>query len=412
MGRPDWRENHRDIVSPELKLRPLPKDYMDIPRVSHQTEIKQDFLIGELIQLSVNRLAKMFDKGKGLFCYTVRRTNNGLCNKGISLRYTIISLLGLHRFEAQGGRFPIDIESTLARFLKNVDAIDNLGDIGLLIWLCALVSPDRLEKLFSNPSIRQSLDKYPDARQGKTTEIAWFLAGLSHSALAQGQSAGDLRDLSIKTLEMLKRNYGAKGIFGHTNKSSLAGILRGRIGCFADQVYPIYALSMFAKAYGNQEALKIAVNCAEAICRVQGPFGQWWWHYDRVTGKVIGRYPVYSVHQDAMAPMALFALSEVTGMNFEAFMYKGLEWITGNNELDFNLMDTSQNVIWRSFYREKYKNYYDEVLALIRFSANKRDHNDLKILFECRPYHLGWLLYAFADKRLNRAISTSEGLHA
>lgn len=412
MGWTDWRENHRDIVSPELKLRPLLNDYMDIPRVTNQTEIKQDLLIGSLIQIAVNGLAKMFDEGKGLFCYAVRRTDNGLCNEGVSMRYTIISLLGLHRFELQGGRSPIDIESRLACLLENVDAIDNLGDIGLLIWLCALVSPDRLEKLFSNPSIRQSLDKYPDARLGKTTELAWFLAGLSHSALAQGQSAGDRGDLSIQTFEMLKRNFGAKGIFGHMNKSSLAGILRGRIGCFADQVYPIYGLSMFAKAYGNREAIEMAVDCAETICRLQGPLGQWWWHYNSITGRVIGRYPVFSVHQDGMAPMALFALSEDTGPKFDTPIRKGLEWIGGNNELGFNMMDTSQNLIWRSFYLKPYKMYYDEILALGGFGGNKRKHNNLKILFECRPYHLGWLLYAFANRRLNRTISTSEGLHA
>lgn len=392
-------------------MRPLPKDHMDIPRVTNQTEIKQDLLIEALIQLAVNGLGKMFDKEKGLFCYAVRRTDNGLCKEGVSLRYTIISLLGLHRFEAQDGRSPIDIESILARLLENVGAIDNLGDVGLLIWLCALVSPDRLERNFSNLSIRQSLDKYPDARKGKTTEIAWFLAGLSHSTLAQSQGAGGLKDLSMQTFEMLKRNYGAKGIFGHKNKSSLAGILRGRIGCFADQVYAIYALSMFAKAYGNQEALKMAVNCAEAICRLQGPLGQWWWHYDSTTGRVIGKYPVFSVHQDGMAPMALFALSEDTGPKFIGPILKGLKWIGGSNELGFNMIDTSENMIWRSFYRKRNRRYYDEALALTGFSDNKGQHEGLKILFECRPYHFGWLLYAFADKLRIRAISTPERVH-
>ena len=42
---------------------------------------------------------------------------------------------------------------------------------------------------------------------------------------------------------------------------------------------------------------------ASASCRV--PHGQWWWHYDVRDGSVVERYPVYSVHQHAMAPMAL-----------------------------------------------------------------------------------------------------------
>ena len=199
------------------------------------------------------------------------------------------------------------------------------------------------------------MNRFPDARQGKRTELAWLFAGLSHRVLASNQTANALEDLSMQVFNMLKRNYSAKGVFGYMNKSSFAGILRGRIACFADQVYPIYALSMFAKACGNREALKIAVNCAEAICRLQGSFGQWWWHYDSTTGRVIGKYSVYSVHQDAMAPMALFALGEVTGLNFDTPLYKGLEWITGNNEFNLNLINTPQNLIWKSFYRENLK---------------------------------------------------------
>jgi len=74
-------------------------------------------------------------------------------------------------------------------------------------------------------------------------------------------------------------------------------------------------------------------TCAEAICRMQGPSGQWWWHYDARNGRIFERYPVYAVHQDGMAPMALFALGEVARLDFSEPIYKGLAWISGNNEL-------------------------------------------------------------------------------
>ena len=44
--------------------------------------------------------------------------------------------------------------------------------------------------------------------------------------------------------------------------------------------------------------------------------GEWPWHYDSVTGRVVSRYPVFSVHQHAMGPMMLFAASEATGVDF------------------------------------------------------------------------------------------------
>jgi len=68
-------------------------------------------------------------------------------------------------------------------------------------------------------------------------------------------------------------------------------MLRGHIGSFADQVYPIYALARFGQAYGVQPAVEMAGRCGEAICRMQGPSGQWWWHYDTRTGKVFETYP-------------------------------------------------------------------------------------------------------------------------
>jgi hypothetical protein len=178
--------------------------------------------------------------------------------------------------------------------------------------------------------------------------------------------------------------------------SSLAGLMRRRIGCFADQVYPIYALAKFSQAFGSDKALRVSSECAAAICRLQGPLGQWWWHYDAATCRVIGWYPVYSVHQDGMAPMALIEVGKVSGEDFSNHIYKGLKWITGENELDFNMIDSTNNVIWRSLYDYKYKLYINEFMSLIGFDTNIIN-NALKVRYECRAYHLGWLLYAFSN---------------
>jgi hypothetical protein len=145
--------------------------------------------------------------------------------------------------------------------------------------------------------------------------------------------------------------------------------------------------------------LNAAQRCAEAICRMQGPSGQWWWHYDARNGRIFERYPVYAVHQDGMAPMALFALGEVARLDFSEPIYKVLAWISGNNELGRDLCDSSSGVIWRSVYRPaSWKKRRDEVRELLRLRQVAEPVDDLKIVFECRPYHLGWLLYAFAGR--------------
>jgi hypothetical protein len=236
-------------------------------------------------------------------------------------------------------------------------------------------------------------------------ELAWFLSGLSHASLALPQQVPDLTDLAVNTCRLLTHNQGAQGIFGHlARKGSLAGVLRGHIGSFADQVYPIYALTKFAEAYKVQSALDRARNCAVAICRAKGPQGQWWWLYDSSTGEVFEKYPVYSVHQHGMAPMALFVLGEAARMDFGPSVQKGLSWIRANNELEIDLRDPASGVIWRSVYEKKrYKVYIRRILSLLGHRSDIESAGDLAVRYECWSYELGWLLYALAG--LQRASS-------
>ena len=185
----------------------------------------------------------------------------------------------------------------------------------------------------------------------------------------------------------------------HVRSSDFGGIVRGRIGCFADQVYPIYGLSKFYEATGELDALKIAGESGDAICSLQGELGQWWWHYDSVTGKVAGRYPVFSVHQDGMAPMALFELGRVSGNDYGTWIYKGLTWITGRNELNCNLVDVNNSAIWRNIHRRTLGKYMEVLTSIMTSQSGQGQPTDLRVLFECWSYHLGWLLYAFADKK-------------
>ena len=357
-------------------------------------------MVRQLNNLAVRGLAEMFDVEKQLFCFRVKRNDYGIMKEGFSFRYTIISLLGLHRIETQGMRSPVNVQTALDKLLKNTGNVQNIGDIGLLLWLCALASPQRLIRIYSELDIKSALRRYSDARQGRTMELAWFLTGLSYTALILKDEPAGLADLAANTYRLLRNNYGGKGIFSHLNRTSFTSMIRGQIGSFADQVYPVYALARFAQAYNSEEAIKMALDCAKTICRLQGPLGQWWWHYNSLTGRTVGQYPVYAVHQDGMAPMALSAIGEVTELDFSESIYKGLKWITGSNELGYDLIDTSQNIIWRSFYRKKYKMYCDEILSLLRFPRGKNSYyKDINVNFECRPYHLGWILYAFATEQ-------------
>jgi len=353
--------------------------------------------IHRLTALAVNGLVPMFDPEKQLFCFSLKRMGSGLVREGASQRYTMMTLMGLHRLEESGTTSPIPIKPVLDGLLSNLDWIDNVGDLGLLLWLCALAAPGRLAEIERRAEVINAYAHSRHARQGRTMELAWFLTGLSHRKLACPDETPCMKDLAFESYRVLARNQGEQGIFGHLARSgSAAGLFRSKIGSFADQVYPIYAMTKFSQAYGDKSAVERALDCALKICEAQGSRGQWWWHYDSSNGRVAGRFPVFSVHQHAMAPMALLALGEAIQSDFTPWIQKGLQWIC-DNDLAFDMEDASANVVWRSQYRSTVQSLWSTAAALLTRREDPETRDGLKVMFECRPYELGWLLYAFAN---------------
>jgi hypothetical protein len=354
-----------------------------------------------LIDLATNGLVKMYDPSKGLFCYRMSEVEGKtLVSEGISRRYTIMTLIGLSRLEEGGGRSPIDVRTTIDQLVQGFGDNDNVGDLGLLIWLCALAYPAYLEKLHEKYLKADNLERFDDFRHSRTMELSWLLTGISYAKAKMGSLLQKDEKLAEQIYSSILCNYGGKGIFRHLGTQGLSGMLRGRIGSFADQVYPSYALSVFAQAFNRKEALDPAIEVAKAVCRLQGKLGQWWWHYDAKSGGVLGRYPVYSVHQYGMAPMMLLMVGECAGLDFSRHIYPGLEWITGKNEIAESLVDSERRMIWRNISPSMLRCFQEELGSLIINPVGQpmNMRSGLSVLRESRPYCFGWLLYAFAGK--------------
>ncbi|MGA7591049.1 MAG: hypothetical protein WBW02_11095 [Candidatus Sulfotelmatobacter sp.] len=367
--------------------------------------------VQRLVALATRGLVPMFNEQKQLFCYSLKKTDRGMAQEGLSPRYTMMTLMGLHRLGEAGGESPIEIEVVLQGLLQNLDWVSDIGDLGVLLWMCALVAPGHLTEIESRIELDTALTRYPSAKQGVTMELAWFLTGLSNWALTCPDKLPRLKNLTFDTFAMLKKNRGEQGFFGHLARAgSISGMARGRIGSFADQVYPVYAMTRFSQAYREESALQMALQCGRGLCEAQGQLGQWWWHYDSLTGRVLEGYPVFSVHQHAMGPMTLFALGEAAQCDFSPWIYRGLKWINSDNELGFNMEDDSAQVIWRCQYRptSQIKTYLKAAFHRRGAGAPYEAKKNLKVLFECRPYELGWLLYAFAARAGQSAPTMAE----
>lgn len=353
--------------------------------------------VARLRSLALAGLERMFDRDRALFVFRLRRTPSGVVREGWSRRYTAAALIGLAEEDAAtarevlGGRPPALVGHAL---MGEAGAL-GLGDVSLVLW-AARASGEANRR----PAVARLRELMSSRRPHPTVEVAWALAALQQEP---DEAACEMRsELAARLLGAFSRE---SGLFAHV----VAGRgLRSHVACFADQVYPIHALSLHASTSGDRVALDAALRCAGAICREQGGAGQWWWHYDTRTGEVIEGYPVYAVHQDSMAPMALFALHEAVGEErHRDSLRRGLTWLTSAPELDGGtLVDGEAGLIWRKVARReprKLSRYLQAVATRVRPSARFKGLDRLfppvAIDFEDRPYHLGWVLHAFPPRR-------------
>jgi hypothetical protein len=378
-----------------------------INALAHSCVARQDILA--LNNLAVRSLASLFNEKERLFYRRVTLMDDRYHPDATSRKHTIIALLGLQRLAESGERLPFDITSIRNAVLEDTKWVRSFGDLGLLAWFTAECVPERLVSLLNEFDFGKALDTHPDNQQSATQKLAWFLTGISHARLTSPGALPDLTDIAVDTYHSLQNNQSVGGLFGGGGSSGfLQQILGNRFGTFADQIFAIYALTAFARAFQIEEPLESALSCANSVRALQGELGQWWFLYDKEACRIVNRYPVCSVHQDGLAPMALLALGDITGQSFHEPVHKGLSWIAGANEIEADLRSSDQGFIWDSIGRKSTAARYQE--AALSFVNVSRDpqREGLRIQYEARPDHFGWLLYAFGKLGLPKTAASAK----
>lgn len=362
-------------------------------RVSIRAEIDR------LCRYSLLALPAMFRNDSREFVQTVRKdvaAAHGLRQEGTNLRYTAIAALGLAWVESDTQQAVLDgwTAADLARHAAERARVPgtDLGAVALSGWAQAEVSAELPEQIYS-----RLVREVREVTSQPTVDFSWTL-----TALVAASQLGDFSGAAAIAAERLLQAQGANGIWGHHLPRSDLARYRAHVGCFADQVYPIQALARYAKAAGDTRALTAANRCADRIVELQGDAGQWWWHYDARTGDVVEGYPVYSVHQHAMAPMALFDLLEAGGNDHREAILDGVGWLNRHPESSLPLVDPETGAIWRKIGRKEPRKASRSLRAVSTSISPRWKLNVLDSVFkpgvvdyECRPYELGWLLYAW-----------------
>ena len=142
--------------------------------------------------------------------------------------------------------------------------------------------------------------------------LSWSLAATEHVARLGGEMGARAASLAERmTEDLLHYQNPRTGLFAmrrrRLNRRLLDTTVESRVGTFANHGYASYALSLYAGRTRDPQAAAAVRRCVETVCRGQGELGQWWWMVDTKTGRWVDRFPVYAVHQDAMAPFLLYA---------------------------------------------------------------------------------------------------------
>jgi hypothetical protein len=355
--------------------------------------------------MAAQALLALLDGSEVLFSRRITLRDRGFRREPVSQRHTVVALLGLRQFADSGRTQPFDLEAIQEAVFQDRRWVKGIGDLGILIRFAAECSPSRLIALANGFDLANALSNFPDGREAHTSELASFLAGISHAKLASPDLLPDLTDVAVDTYRLLRDNQGPGGIFAH---AGVPGFLQqpfsNRFGTFADQAHAIYALTTFARAFEIEEPLADALNCANAIRALQGEKGEWWFLYDKRSCQVVNHYPIRSVYQDGMAPMALMALEEATGQRFDEAIISGLSWIAGANELGVDLRDFEHGTIWDSIEPRSRIASMREVALNLAYRRTETHAENLQVRFEARPDHFGWLLYALSRFGSNDAM--------
>ena len=316
---------------------------------------------------------------------------------GRSARYTLMVELGLLRAQAAGYVVPFDVDELDAVAWRELEAGQlTPGDIGLMLWIDARRDGGCGEELADRLDAALAVKGGLGAQLGM--ELGWIVTGLAHHMAAGGSQPG-ARLLTDALDQLLLHNRAPSGLFRHFGDAGW----RRRFPNFATQIYSVLALAVVGRHGLDDRALPAAIATADRLLATQLPDGGWPWIFDADRGTVVERYEIYSVHQDAMAPMALLELWEVCGeQRYIDAVTRSLAWIHGRNELSVDMVDRKNGLVLRSIRRKRGQDRFWLAAKTGASLAGPSTQGSTARLTETnptdRPYHFGWVLEAWSGR--------------
>lgn len=347
-----------------------------------------------LERLATTRLPSM-QMADGLFC---ERIPAGGSPTGHSLRNTVVALIGLLRAEEHGIEHQHHLGSLRARVLSDLRSPETgAGDLGLILWAESRFEGSASEEIFG--VLRDRLAGAGDLVAVPGRELAWIVIGLAETRERADLGTG-AKLLSDARAELVGRLHPRGMLFRETGHGPAR-----RFPTFETQSFGILALTRLARAGGDpdREALDAASAAGNRLVELQMRDGAWPNVYDAARGTVVEPYDLRSVHQDALAPLAMRGLTAATGdARYRDAALAGMEWLWGRNVLGADLIQFENGVFCEGIGRrdgmDRAVLQGRRALSYVRPVPPGRSTPKVEVDRDQRPEHLGWILEAWAGK--------------
>ena len=351
--------------------------------------------VRELVEFALERLPGLQSADGGFRPPTRPGAKLGPGADRYAARQTAIVLLGLLRADEYGIEHGFHTGGIRAHLLGEAGRGKLApGDLGLLIW-----AESRLDGAATAELIQQLHDALgvdgPGATSGSI--LAWIVTALAESE-ARGK-LGPAAALAAETRgELLARRREDSGLFqgpGH-------GPGR-RFQSFEAQIQIIGALAQLYRLNHDDEARDAAVGAARALIGLQRDDGSWPAVIDIRRGVAVEPYPLTSVNQAALAPIGMHGASQASGDSaFRSAAVRGLAWIWGQNELQYEMLDRDAGLLCRAITRRERLDRAHLVAraatSLVKPPSEHEARHTLRVDRITNPADLGWILEAWAGK--------------
>ena len=302
-----------------------------------------------------------------------------------SVRASAVVLIGLARAEDLSVDHGFSLGSLRTGLLNSIGLTGvSIGELGLALWAEAVVDGGATGEVLIEIRRRLPLD----TDRLPLEELAWLVSGMSEAA----EQGGD-RELLGEMATALVSRAGRSGLLADSHRR-----VGGSIGTIGAQLHAMVALHKADVSGGADDAGDSLATTAETVLGMQRSDGAWPGVIDSKRGEAAEVYPVFTVNQLALAPMAF----RHAGVEYGAAVDNGIEWARGGNRLGFDLVHPDEARIDHGIVPRRHASSLirgvGAATRLIRGEPRDLAPDDLILDPHVSAEDLGWLLEAWTGR--------------